>query len=82
MGKRSKSSSTAKRSNPDTAELDRAWDDVAVEMTSAAYRETLPTPHDANPLRFDSVQSERSGHQRDKLATLPEADPLRYDVVP
>jgi hypothetical protein len=82
MGKRSKSPTAAKRSSLDTAELDRAWDDVAVEMTSSAYRESLPTPYDADPLRFDVVQSEHAGKHRDKLATLPEADPLRFDVVP
>lgn len=82
MGKRSKSTIAAKRTSVDTTDLDRAWDDVAVEMTSAAYRESLPTPYDADPLRFDVVQSEHAGKHRDKLATLPEVDPLRFDIVP
>ncbi len=51
-------------------------------MTSAAYRNQLPTPHDDDPIRHFIEFSERVVEPRDKLPTLREIDPLRYDFVP
>jgi hypothetical protein len=77
-----KSDSAEQGQPPDTTGLDSAWPSLSVEMTSAAYREQLPTPHDDNPIRHFFAFSERSEKPRDKLPTLREIDPLRYDFVP
>jgi len=61
-------------------ELERAWARLSLDIVSAAYRETQPTPHDEDPLRHNAGVLERSGATRDKLPTLREIDPLRYDL--
>ena len=81
--KKSTKSGPAKQSqSPDTTGLDNAWESLSVEMTSAAYRDRLPTPHDDDPIRHYVEFSERSERPRDKMPTLRELDPLRYDFVP
>ena len=81
--KKSRKSSSAEQSHcPDTTGLDSAWESLSVEMTSASYRDRLPTPHDDDPIRHYIEFSERSERPRDKMPTLRELDPLRYDLVP
>jgi hypothetical protein len=77
-----RSASTEQGESPDLTGLDGAWASLRVEMTSAAYREQLPTPHDDDPIRHFEEFSERAEKPRDKLPTLREIDPLRYDFVP
>lgn len=82
MEKPQESGLTEQGQPPDTTGLDSAWESLSVEITSAAYRDQLPTPHDENPIRHFVAFSERSDMRRDKLPTLREIDPLRYDLVP